>query len=159
MIGRWAVLNTECSMLRQKSCCLIFAIILVLGACAQADNEIQVYASPTIQKNWTIFELHTNYTFKGSKYLIDQRSAKWFNTTLEITHGFGKKFWDWVLHVCGNSPWWRIPVLRKPVAAKSDSTGKMEMAFWCQLISWVWVLPSWRIKRFWMAGRIKTDHW
>ena len=79
-------------MLRQKSCCLIFAIILVLGACAQADNEIQVYASPTIQKNWTIFELHTNYTFKGSKYLIDQRSAKWFNTTLEITHGFGKNF-------------------------------------------------------------------
>jgi len=59
---------------------------------AQADNEIQVYASPTIQQNWTIFELHTNYTFKGSKKLTDPRTAKWLNKTLEITHGFGKNF-------------------------------------------------------------------
>jgi len=59
---------------------------------AQADNEIQVYASPTIQHKWTIFELHNNYTFKGSKYLQNQKEAKWYNTTLEITHGFGKNF-------------------------------------------------------------------
>ena len=59
---------------------------------AQADNEIQVYASPTIQQNWTIFELHSNYTFKGSKLLHDPKSAKWMNETLEITHGFGKNF-------------------------------------------------------------------
>jgi hypothetical protein len=59
---------------------------------AQADNEIQVYASPTIQHKWTIFELHNNYTFKGSKYLSNPKDAKWYNTTLEITHGFGKNF-------------------------------------------------------------------
>ena len=59
---------------------------------AQADNEIQVYASPTIQHKWTIFELHSNYTFKGSKLLNDPKSAKWTNETLEITHGFGKNF-------------------------------------------------------------------
>ncbi len=59
---------------------------------AQADNEIQVYASPTIQQNWTIFELHSNYTFKGSKLLHDPKSAKWMNETLEISHGFGKNF-------------------------------------------------------------------
>ena len=59
---------------------------------AQADNEIQVYASPTIQHKWTIFELHNNYTFKGSKLLTDPKSAHWFNKTLEITHGFGKNF-------------------------------------------------------------------
>ena len=59
---------------------------------AQADNEIQVYASPTIQDKWTIFELHSNYTFKGSKLLNDPKSAKWTNETLEITHGFGKNF-------------------------------------------------------------------
>jgi hypothetical protein len=59
---------------------------------AQADNEIQVYASPTIQHNWTIFELHSNYTFRGSKLLSDPSSAKWVNETLEITHGFGKNF-------------------------------------------------------------------
>jgi hypothetical protein len=59
---------------------------------SQADNEIQVYASPTIQHHWTIFELHSNYTFKGSKYLADADEAKWTNETLEITHGFGKHF-------------------------------------------------------------------
>lgn len=72
---------------------LIFGIQLLGNSIlAQADNEIQVYASPTIQHNWTIFELHNNYTFKGSKYLVDPKDAKWYNTTLEITHGFGKNF-------------------------------------------------------------------
>lgn len=59
---------------------------------SQADNEIQVYASPTIQHKWTIFELHSNYTFSGSKYLADPKSARWTNETLEITHGLGKNF-------------------------------------------------------------------
>jgi len=59
---------------------------------SQADNEIQVYASPTIQYKWTIFELHNNYTFKGSKYLAIPNLARWYNTTLEITHGVGKNF-------------------------------------------------------------------
>ena len=56
---------------------------------AQGDNEIQVYASPTVGKNWTIFELHNNYTFTGSKFLSNPKEAKWYNTTLEITHGLG----------------------------------------------------------------------
>jgi hypothetical protein len=59
---------------------------------AQADNEIQVYASPTIQQNATIAELHSNYTFKGSKLLLDASAAHWTNETLEITHGLGKNF-------------------------------------------------------------------
>ena len=63
---------------------------LQLTSLAQADNEIQVYASPTIQHKWTIFELHSNYTFKGSKLLSDPKSAKWTNETLEITHGVAK---------------------------------------------------------------------
>lgn len=70
-------------------CCVFFVNFHVL---AQADNEIQVYASPTIQHRWTIFELHSNYTFKGSKLLSDARSAHWTNETLEITHGVGKNF-------------------------------------------------------------------
>jgi len=59
---------------------------------SQADNEIQVYASPTTLPGWTIFELHNNYTFTGSKYLSNPKSAHWYNTSLEITHGFGKNF-------------------------------------------------------------------
>lgn len=57
---------------------------------AQADNEIQVYASPTIGANRTIVELHNNYTFKGSKYLTTPKDARWLNHTLEITHGLAK---------------------------------------------------------------------
>jgi hypothetical protein len=69
-------------------CCAFF----VHFSCAQGDNEIQVYASPTIQHHWTIFELHSNYTFKGNKLLADPRSAHWTNETLEITHGAAKNF-------------------------------------------------------------------
>lgn len=73
------------------------SLFIFLALCSaelkgQADNEIQVYASPTIQHKWTIFELHNNYTFRGSKLLINPGDAKWYNTTLEITHGFAKNF-------------------------------------------------------------------
>jgi hypothetical protein len=59
---------------------------------SQAESEIQVYASPTTLPGWTIFELHNNYTFSGSQYLTDKKSAHWYNTSLEVTHGFGKNF-------------------------------------------------------------------
>jgi hypothetical protein len=71
---------------------LLLPFFAAFGASAQADNEIQVYASPTIQHKWTIFELHTNYTFRGSKFLADPSTARWQNETLEITHGLGKNF-------------------------------------------------------------------
>ena len=71
---------------------------------AQADNEIQVYASPTIQNKWTIFELHNNYTFKGSKFLANPKTAHWINETLEITHGFGNDFEIGFYTFTGKSP-------------------------------------------------------
>jgi hypothetical protein len=70
-----------------------FIVLLISTRCpSQADNEIQVYASPTIQHKWTIFELHSNYTFRGSRLLPDKKEAQWLNETLEITHGFAKNF-------------------------------------------------------------------
>ena len=71
---------------------ILLLLLMYSSLFAQADNEIQVYASPTIQQRWTIFELHSNYTFKGSKFLPDPKMAHWMNETLEITHGFGKNF-------------------------------------------------------------------
>jgi hypothetical protein len=71
---------------------------------AQADNEIQVYASPTIQNKWTIFELHSNYTFKGSKFLANPKTAHWVNETLEITHGFANDFEIGFYTFTGKSP-------------------------------------------------------
>ena len=76
----------------KKTVTVFFYSFFVGTAFAQADNEIQVYASPTIQHKWTIFELHSNYTFLGSKSLANPELAKWTNETLEITHGFGKNF-------------------------------------------------------------------
>lgn len=59
---------------------------------AQADNEIQVYASAITPKNVTLFELHQNYTFNGVKGLSNPSSARWVEQTLEITSGLGKNW-------------------------------------------------------------------
>lgn len=67
-----------------------YCLIISASLKAQADNEIQVYASPTIGEKRTIVELHNNYTFKGSKNLADPKDARWLNHTLEITHGIAK---------------------------------------------------------------------
>jgi hypothetical protein len=67
-------------------------LLIQYQATGQAENEIQVYASPTIQPGWTIFELHSNYTFKGSKLLADPKTARLTNETLEITHGISKNY-------------------------------------------------------------------
>lgn len=67
--------------------CLLGCSVSVL---AQADNEIQVYASPTIKHKWTIVELHSNHTFKGSTNLFVPGDARWTNETLEITTGLAK---------------------------------------------------------------------
>ena len=71
---------------------MLTGIVISIHSFSQADNEIQVYASPTIQHKWTIFELHSNYTIKGSKFLVNSHDARWTNETVEITHGFGKNF-------------------------------------------------------------------
>ena len=70
--------------------CLILLVPTIVFA--QADNEIQVYASPTVGDKLSIFELHSNYTFKGPKDLPDPKSAHYLNESLEITHGFGNNF-------------------------------------------------------------------
>lgn len=75
-----------------KNFLILFLLLVPFIDFAQADNEIQVYSSPTIQNKWTIFELHSNYTFEGSRQLSDPKLANWTNETLEITHGFGKNF-------------------------------------------------------------------
>jgi hypothetical protein len=69
---------------------LLPAVFGVINSFSQADNEIQVYASPTIGERRTIVELHNNYTFRGPKPLADPKNARWLNHTLEITTGIAK---------------------------------------------------------------------
>lgn len=71
---------------------VLFCCCLSFKSRAQADNEIQVYASSITPAKVTLVELHQNHTFNGSKDLAQPRSARWTFETLEITRGLGKNF-------------------------------------------------------------------
>ena len=79
-------------MLMRKFAFTSILLVTSILVFAQADNEIQVYASPTVGKNLTIFELHSNYTFRGIRSLPEPKSAHYLNESLEITHGFSNNF-------------------------------------------------------------------
>jgi hypothetical protein len=70
---------------------ICLSLIVSLQTKAQADAEIQVYSSPTVDPKTTMFELHSNYTFKGSYAPYEIRSH-YLNESLEITHGFTNNF-------------------------------------------------------------------
>jgi len=57
---------------------------------AQDNYEIQVYGSETVEKGHTMFELHSNYTFDGSKTESNGMlpTNHVFHETIEITHGW-----------------------------------------------------------------------
>lgn len=72
----------------------LYIIILLFIQChfayAQDNYEIQVYGSETIPKNSTMLELHSNFTFNGTKYkqngMLPTNHIQ--HETIEITHGF-----------------------------------------------------------------------
>lgn len=74
----------------------VFLLILTAPAIlfAQENYEIQVYASPTMTKGGTIFELHSNFTFSGEKNIKDgvRPSYHALHETVEITHGVAENF-------------------------------------------------------------------
>lgn len=57
---------------------------------AQGSYEIQVYGSELVAPGDIMFELHSNFTFEGSKTSIDGQypTEHQLHETLEITHGF-----------------------------------------------------------------------
>ncbi len=61
---------------------------------AQENYEIQVYASPTMEKSTAIVELHSNYTFSGEKNVSGtvRPSYHALHETLEITAGIARDF-------------------------------------------------------------------
>jgi hypothetical protein len=69
-------------------------IVFAKDVFAQENYEIQVYGSKTVQKNVTMVELHSNYTFGGASQIQD---GVWpthnvFHETIEITHGWNSWF-------------------------------------------------------------------
>jgi hypothetical protein len=79
------------------SCVVVPTVFLLCGCLfpllAQTNYEIQVYGSDTVEPGITMVELHSNFTFTGSKTIIDgmipTNHAE--HETVEITHGWN----DW----------------------------------------------------------------
>ena len=77
------------------------AALLVLGvidltslARAQDNYEIQVYGADLVPPHNTMVELHSNFTFEGSKEIQDgvRPTDHALHETIEITHGFNPWF-------------------------------------------------------------------
>jgi hypothetical protein len=74
------------------------AIALLATFCttawSQGNYEIQVYGAETVAPGATMVELHSNFTFQGSKTVIDSQrpTEHQLHETLEITHGFNEWF-------------------------------------------------------------------
>ena len=74
----------------------IFTFFTLLLLCsftcikAQDNYEIQVYGSETVEKGRTMLELHSNFTFDGSKTNSggELPTNHVFHETIEITHGW-----------------------------------------------------------------------
>ena len=67
----------------------LLSILFSLGLDAQDNYEIQVYASPTVGKDTTMVELHSNYSIIGQPSRDGIVSTNHMDReTIEITHGF-----------------------------------------------------------------------
>ncbi len=71
----------------------LLAAVPVVLLHAQGSYEIQVYGSELVSPGATMVELHSNFTFEGSKTVVDGQypTEHQEHETLEITHGFS----DW----------------------------------------------------------------
>ena len=93
--------------------CLAASAALAGLSRAQDNYEIQVYGYDTVEPHRTMVELHSNFTFQGSKTMENGLlpTNHQLHETIEITHGFTDWFetgfyiftsaqngqgWDWV---------------------------------------------------------------
>jgi hypothetical protein len=73
---------------------LVLFCLCLAAAHAQSNYEVQVYGSDLVKPGDTMFELHSNFTAKGFKTVVDgvlpDNHAE--HETVEITHGFNEWF-------------------------------------------------------------------
>jgi hypothetical protein len=75
--------------------CFLAVWLVYSNSCQGQDNyEIQVYGSQTVAKGNTMVELHSNFTFDGSKKVEEGvlPTNDMLHETVEITHGFSSFF-------------------------------------------------------------------
>src|SRR5882724_8854241 len=72
----------------------VFGFVFALSAFAQDNYEIQVYGSDTVEPHHTMVELHSNFTFQGSKDVVNGMipTNHALHETIEITHGWNSWF-------------------------------------------------------------------
>jgi hypothetical protein len=72
----------------------VFIFIFALSALAQDNYEIQVYGADTVEPHHTMVELHSNFTFQGSKTSVNGMlpTNHALHETIEITHGWNSWF-------------------------------------------------------------------
>ena len=73
---------------------MALAAMVLPSARAQGNYEVQVYGSDLVPPHNTMVELHSNFTFQGSKTVVDGvlPTEHQEHETLEITHGFSEWF-------------------------------------------------------------------
>jgi hypothetical protein len=73
---------------------ILFFSFSSLCSFSQDNYEIQVYGAQTVAKHNTMVELHSNFTFDGSKQVEDGvlPTNDMLHETVEITHGFSDIF-------------------------------------------------------------------
>ncbi len=80
---------------RIRAACTLLYLLAVPGLLlAQDAYEIQVYPSETMPRGVTMFELHSNFTARGERNIVNgvAPSRHAVHETLEITHGFNEWF-------------------------------------------------------------------
>jgi len=87
---RVAVVASAPAVFAALSAFAAFALPMSVAS-AQENYEIQVYPSETMPRGVTMFELHSNYTVRGSRAVSEfgeLATNHAVHETLEITHGF-----------------------------------------------------------------------
>lgn len=86
-------MTVPCKFVLAPSLLVGMFCVLSSSALAQDNYEIQVYGSELVDRGHTMVELHSNFTFQGSKTIEDGMlpTNHQLHETIEITHGFS----DW----------------------------------------------------------------
>ena len=88
MIRNWLLITGKLLL------CLVTLFLFSGSLLAQDNYEIQVYGSDTVEPHHTMVELHSNFTFQGTKTVVNgmlPTNHAW-HETIEITHGWNSWF-------------------------------------------------------------------
>jgi hypothetical protein len=81
--------------LRKLANLAVLAAACAAAVYAQGNYEVQVYGSELVPPGATMVEVHSNFTFRGTKGIAEDGtlpSEHALHETLEITHGFNEWF-------------------------------------------------------------------